>query len=66
MNQLVACCTCGSVINITQYICCNIQCLRYADMRDDDDRSPLDLACVRRHESVVEYLVEKANCDVSE
>ena len=41
------------------HLCC-------AGMRDDDDRSPLDLACVRGHYFVVKYLVKKANCDVSE
>ena len=54
------------MINITQYICCNIQCLCYVDMRDDDDMSPLDVACVRGRKYVVEYLVKKADCDVSE
>ena len=36
------------------------------DIRDDDDRSPLDLACERGHRYIVQYLVKKANCDVSE
>ena len=36
------------------------------DVRDEKDRSPLHWACAKGHKDVVEYLVEKANCDVSE
>ena len=35
-------------------------------MRDEKDWSPLHWACTRGHKDVVEYLVEKAKCDVSE
>ena len=40
--------------------------VRCADVKDQEDRSPLHLACVGGHKDVVEFLVEKANCDVSE
>ena len=36
-----------------------------ADVKDKEDRSPLHLACEGGQKDVVEYLVEKANCDVS-
>ena len=35
-------------------------------MRDGGNWSPLHFACEGRNKDVVEYLVEKANCDVSE
>ena len=69
MNQVFVFCTQSCVINYTsvvQYICCNIHHLCCADVRDEDNRSPLHLACVGGHKDMVEYLVEKANCDVSE
>ena len=37
-----------------------------ADVRDQDKSSPLHLACEGGHKGVVKYLVEEANCDVSE
>ena len=40
--------------------------LYYTDIRDADNSSPLHLACTGGHKDVVVYLVEKANCDVSE
>ena len=40
--------------------------LCYAVVRDRDNRSPLHFSCEGGHQHVVEYLVEKANCDVSE
>ena len=40
--------------------------LCYTDVSDENDRSPLHCACLGGHKDVVEYLVEKANCDVSE
>ena len=49
-----------------QYICYNIHHLWCADVRGRDDSSPLHLACEGGHKGVVKYLVEKANCDVSE
>ena len=36
------------------------------DVRDEGHRSPLHLACLGGHKDVAQYLVEKANCDVSE
>ena len=41
------------------YLCC-------AGVRDKDKKSPLHWACEGGHKRVVEYLVEKGNCDVSE
>ncbi len=35
-------------------------------MRYDDNRTPLHYACVLGHKDVVQYLVEMANCDISE
>ena len=35
-------------------------------VRDKDKQSALHLACTQGHKDVVEYLVEEANCDVSE
>ena len=35
------------------------------DVRDGGNSSPLHHACSNGHKDVVEYLVEKANCDVS-
>ena len=40
--------------------------LCFIDVRDGYGRSPLHLACEGGHKDVVEYLVEKATCDVSE
>ena len=45
---------------------CNTHHLHCVDIRDECDRSPLHLACEEGHKDVVEYLVEKANCDISE
>ena len=45
---------------------CNTYHLYCVDVRDEGDRSPLHLACEEGHKDVVEYLVEKANCDISE
>ena len=56
------------LFNSAQYICYDVHHLtmRCADVRDEGGRSPLHLACEGGHKDVVEYLVEKANCDVSE
>ena len=35
-------------------------------VRDKDKQSALHLACIEGYKDVVEYLVEEANCDVSE
>ena len=35
-------------------------------VRDEETRTPLHVASLRAHKNVVEYLVEEANCDVSE
>ena len=56
----------GALLDSEQYICYNTHHLWCADVRDQDDRSPLHLACEGGHKGVVKYLVEKANCDVSE
>ena len=45
--------------NIIHHLC-------FVVVRDEDNRSPLHLACEEGHKYVVEYLVEKASCDVSE
>ena len=45
--------------NIIYHLCCT-------DVKDKDNRSPLHWACENKNEGVVEYLVEEANCDVSE
>ena len=51
-------------------VCCSTQCITFhclfviSGVRDV--RSPLYLACVGGHKDMVEYLVEKANCDASE
>ncbi len=37
-----------------------------ADVRDDGNRTPLHIACSGGHRDVVQYLVAKANCDISE
>ena len=37
-----------------------------AGLREDDNWTPLHNACCKRHNDVVQYLVEKANCDISE
>ena len=42
----------------------NYHYLCRTDVRDEGHRSPLHLACERGHKDVVQYLVEKANCDV--
>ena len=48
----------------------NTSCIMYylfcTDVRDEANRSLLHLACEGGHKYVVECLVEKANCDVSE
>ena len=49
----------ASHYTIIYHLCC-------ADVRDEDNKSPLHLACEGGHKCIVEYLVEKANCDVSE
>ena len=49
----------ASHYTIIYHLCC-------ADVRDEDNRSPLHLACEGGHKRMVEYLVEKGNCDVSE
>ena len=36
------------------------------DVKNKYNRSPLHFACENGNKGVVEYLVEKANCDVSE
>ena len=36
------------------------------DAKDENYRSPLHWACSERHLDVVKYLVNNANCDVSE
>ena len=46
-------------VYIVRWLCCT-------DARDGYGRSPLHLACEGGHKYVVKYLVEKANCDVSE
>ena len=56
-------CTCSCVIDSSKLYAIIICC---ADVREEGYRSPLHLACVRGHKGVVKYLVEKANCDVSE
>ncbi len=38
----------------------------HADVRDDDSWTPLYNACYMGHKDVVQYLVEMANCDISE
>ncbi len=37
-----------------------------ADVRDDENWTLLHKACFRGHKDVVQYLVEKANCDIGE
>ena len=49
-----------------QYIGYNMYHLCCADVRDESDMSPLHVACEGGHREVVKYLVEKANCDISE
>ena len=53
------------LIDGTQCVVCNKE-LYCTDVSDSEDWSPLHLACVGGHKDVVEYLVEKADCDVSE
>ncbi len=36
------------------------------DVTDHNNWTPLHNACIRGHKDVVQYLVEKANCDISE
>ncbi len=37
-----------------------------ADVRNDEYMTPLYLACYGGHKDVVQYLVEKTKCDISE
>ncbi len=37
-----------------------------ADVRDYENMTPLHNACLGGHKDVVQYLVEKANCDIGE
>ena len=46
-------------VYVVHHLCCT-------DVRDEYGRFPLHLACEVGHKDVVEYLVEKGNCDVSE
>ena len=48
-----------NALHLIHYLCCAV-------VRDEDNRSPLHLACEEGNEYVVEYLIEKASCDVSE
>ncbi len=41
-------------------------CYDCADVRDYENMTPLHKACVIGHKDVLQYLVEKANCDISE
>ena len=45
--------------NIIHHLCCT-------DVKDKYNMSPLHWACMTGKKGVVEYLVEKANCDISE
>ena len=45
--------------NIVYHLC-------FTDVKDKDNRSLLHLACEDINQDLVEYLVEEANCDVSE
>ena len=53
------------LIDGTQCVICTKD-LYCTDVSDSEDWSPLHLACEEGHKDVVEYLVEKASCDVSE
>ena len=55
-----------SMFTVSQYASIIMYHLCCADVRDEDNKSPLYLACEGGHKRVVEYLVEKANCAVSE
>ena len=55
-----------SMFNVQHNALHIIHHLCYAVVRDENNRSPLHLACEEGNVSVVEYLVEKASCDVSE
>ena len=50
---------CPQTFHCTLHVCCT-------DAKDKNNQSALFLACEGGHLAVVEYLVEKANCDVSE
>ena len=58
-GQHVYCFTISITLHSHYHLCCT-------DVRYEDGRSPLHWACEGGHKDVVEYLVEKANCDVSE
>ena len=45
--------------NIIHHLCCT-------EVKDMDNMPPLHLACKSRNKGVVKYLVQEANCDVSE
>ena len=56
-----------SVLIISVLIVCLIAYgVLCADVRDNINITPLHNACLMRHKDVVQYLVEKANCDISE
>ena len=59
LTQKVSMFTVSQNVSRHYYLCC-------AGVRDEDKKSPLHWACEGGHKYVVEYLVEKANCDVSE
>ncbi len=48
----------AAVVSLNYVLC--------ADARDSVNWTPLHHACFRGHKYVVQYLVEKANCDISE
>ena len=55
------------IITISVLIVCLIAYgVLCADVRDDINETPLQNACYKGHKDVVQYLVEKANCDISE
>ena len=55
------------IITISVLIVCLIAYgVLCAGVRDDNNRTRLHCACWEGHKDVVQYLVEKANCDISE
>ncbi len=43
-----------------------MHCVLCVDAGDYENWTPLHIACLSGHKYVVQYLVEKANCDISE
>ena len=55
------------IITISVLIVCLIAYgVLCADVRDNINWTPLHDACFKGYKDVVQYLVEKANCDISE